>query len=475
MSDFLLELGQNPQARRVVKSLGLPIPLPQKLRRAKGAYEDRPLHDQAVVVCSGPNATLTEAVAGTLAAAGANPVLASEDEAVVAVYREAGEAYGRLPEKLNGQSDKLKADALVFDATGISDPSELRSLYDFFHGWVKRLVRCGRAIVLGRPLAVQPTPAAAAAQHALDGFVRSLSKEIGRGGSTAQLVVVDVGAEDRLAPVLRWLLSARSAFVTGQPIEVNAVAQAPESIPYTRVLDGKVALVTGAARGIGKATAKLLASEGAHVFCLDRPADDGPLSQVARDVGGSVLLCDVSAPDASKTICDAFGSQGVDVVVHNAGITRDKTLANMKPERWDQTIDINLTAVARITEALLEGPLHDNGRIICLSSVAGIAGNMGQTNYAASKAGIIGYVRNLAPQVADRGITVNAVAPGFIETRLTKAIPVMIREVGRRLSNLGQGGIPADIGEVITFLSTPGSYGLTGGVVRACGGALIGA
>jgi 3-oxoacyl-[acyl-carrier protein] reductase len=148
----------------------------------------------------------------------------------------------------------------------------------------------------------------------------------------------------------------------------------------------------------------------------------------------------------------------------------------MPRETWDQALDINLGAVVTITEALLaNGSLRDQGRIVCLSSVAGIAGNMGQTNYAASKAGIIGLVDHLAPRLAERGITVNAIAPGFIETRLTKAIPTVIREVGRRLSALAQGGLPQDVGEAITFLSSPGACGVTGNVLRVCGGAFIGA
>jgi 3-oxoacyl-[acyl-carrier protein] reductase len=110
-----------------------------------------------------------------------------------------------------------------------------------------------------------------------------------------------------------------------------------------------------------------------------------------------------------------------------------------------------------------------------LSSVSGVAGNMGQTNYAASKAGIIGFTRKLAQLVKSRGITANAIAPGFIETRMTAAIPVVVREAGRRLSALGQGGLPEDVAEAITFLSTPGAAGVTGQVLRVCGGALIGA
>jgi 3-oxoacyl-[acyl-carrier protein] reductase len=257
---------------------------------------------------------------------------------------------------------------------------------------------------------------------------------------------------------------------------VAGVAGAPAA-GGTRSLEGKVALVTGAARGIGAATAERLALEGARVVCLDRPDDAGPLSQVARAIGGTVLAFDVSDRAAPQAIAEALQRElgGVDLVVHNAGITRDKTLARMSEELWDRTIDINLGAVERITSALAQGALRDGGRVVCLSSIAGIAGNMGQTNYAASKAGVIGLVRRLAVELEGRGITVNAIAPGFIETRLTAAIPVVIREFGRRLSALGQGGQPEDVASAITFLCTPGAAGLTGNVLRVCGGALIGA
>jgi 3-oxoacyl-[acyl-carrier protein] reductase len=245
-----------------------------------------------------------------------------------------------------------------------------------------------------------------------------------------------------------------------------------------RPLEGKVALVTGAARGIGKAAAELLAAEGAHVICLDRPGDDELLAETAREVDGVPLLVDVASPEAAQTIARTLKQEhgGVDIVVHNAGITRDKTLARMKPEHWDQCLAINLEAVVRITKALVdEGALLDEGRVIVLSSIAGIAGNLGQTNYSATKAGVIGWTRALASELEERGITVNAIAPGFIETRLTAAIPVMIREVGRRLSSLGQGGLPRDIGDAIVFLSTPGAQGLTGNVLRVCGQSFVGA
>jgi 3-oxoacyl-[acyl-carrier protein] reductase len=243
----------------------------------------------------------------------------------------------------------------------------------------------------------------------------------------------------------------------------------------TTVLAGRTAAVTGAARGIGAATARLLAAEGAYVLCLDRPADDGPTSQLAREIGGTAVLVDITAADAPAQIAEAVkAAGGVDIVVHNAGITRDKTLARMSEEQWDQALAVNLGAVVKINDAL-DKQIRQGGRIITLSSVAGIAGNVGQTNYSASKAGLIAYVKALSERLAGRGITVNAIAPGFIETRLTAAIPMAIREAGRRLSALGQGGLPEDVGNAITFLASPGAQGITGSVLRVCGGALIGA
>ncbi len=480
MSDFLLQLSKNPNARKLIQTLGLPIPLPQALERARGPWAERPLADRRVAVGAAPGGTLSSVLAVALASAGAEPLLDNGVDA--APFKAAGEAYGRPPQSIEAGGDKPYW-ALVFDATGIAEPSQLRALYDFFHPIVGKLARSGRVVVLGRALEDVGDPAQAAAQMALDGFVRSASKEVGRKGATANLVRVDADAQGRVPPLLRYLASTRAAFITGQPIRVSLQA-APAAgsdgeSPWTRPLEGKVVLVTGAARGIGAATVRLLAAEGAKVACLDRPADDAPLSQIAREIGGTPILADVSDVDAPAKIAKELQERlgGVDVVVHNAGITRDKTLAKMKPELWDQTIEVNLGAVARITDALAAkgGPLRDGGRIICLSSVAGIAGNMGQTNYAASKAGIIGFVRALAPRLAGRGITVNAIAPGFIETRLTAAIPVMIREVGRRLSALGQGGLPEDIGELVTFLASPGAQGVTGQIIRDCGGALIGA
>lgn len=474
MGDLLLDVAQNPQARALIKSLGLPIPLPEKLAREPGPWTAAPLRDRAVLVGAGANAPLLRVIADSLAPAGADPFVDGADDRRAA-FAGPGETFGRPARAISALPERQKAHALVFDASGIESPSGLKALYEFFHTYAPRLARSGRVLVLGRP-AGEGSPERIASGAALEGFVRSLAKEIGRVGATANLVLVEPGAEVRLAPVLRFILSPRSAFITAQPLVVSKRARGAEEPVLVRSLEKKTALVTGAARGIGNATARLLAQEGAHVFCLDRPADDAATSQLAREIGGTPLLVDMSSPDASTKIVEAVAAKGgLDVLVHNAGITRDKTLARMSAELWDQVIDVNLGAVIRATEALEKGTLRDGGRIVCLSSIAGIAGNVGQTNYAASKAGIIGYVRATAERLADRGITVNAIAPGFIETRLTAAIPIAIREVARRMSALGQGGLPEDVAQAITFLSTPGAQGITGRVLRVCGGSLVGA
>lgn len=474
MSDFLLE---SENARKLIKTLGLPIPVPERLARAKGPYEERPLDDRKVLV--GGAGMLHGALAQILTKAGASPWVVGDSNAVLEPYVGPGEAWARPPRRIEpGEAPEgERVDAIVFDGTGLEAPRDLRQLYDFMQPWIRRLNRSGRVVVIGRPAADAKQPALAATRAGLEGFARSLGKEIGSNGSTANSVFVEEGAENRLGPVLRFLLSPRSAFISCQPFHVTNLAQGDEA-PETHVLGGKVALVTGAARGIGEATAELLAAEGAHVVCLDRPADDAPCSKVAQRIGGSVLLVDITDEEAPSRIAHDLKARfgGVDIVVHNAGVTRDKTLGRMTPDAWDMAVDINLGAVLRITDRLLQDEvLRPAGRIICLSSVSGIAGNRGQTNYSASKAGLVGFVRALAPKVAKKGITVNAIAPGFIETRLTDAMPVAIREVARRMSAVGQGGKPEDVGQAITFLATPGAVGLTGDIVRVCGGALVGA
>jgi 3-oxoacyl-[acyl-carrier protein] reductase len=476
VGDVILELSQHPFARNLVARAKLPLPLPERLERLDGPSVERPLDNKAVLVAG--EGSLAEPLARTLARAGAQPWLTSE--ALTSSFAGPGEAYGRHPKLVSnpGVDERPKVHGIVFDATGLKSVEDLQQLWQTYSVWGRAIAKSGRSVILGRPPEAAANAEEAAACTALDGFNRSLAKEIGAKGATSNLIYVEDGAESRLGGVLRFLLSKASAFVTAQPQWVSQRARWDGEDPWTQPLAGKVALVTGSARGIGEATARVLASEGAHVICLDRPEEDAKLSLVARDVGGSMLLCDILDPAAPGQIASDLRDRhrGVDIVVHNAGITRDRRLARMDVQRWDSVLGINLGAVLRINKALLDGSvLHDGGRVVSLSSTVGISGNDGQTNYAASKAGLIGMTRALAKELAPRGITVNAIAPGFIETRMTDAVPLLVREVGRRLAALGQGGLPEDVARAIAYLATPGAAGVTGQVLRVCGGALMGA
>ncbi|WP_327190236.1 3-oxoacyl-ACP reductase [Streptomyces xinghaiensis] len=409
--------------------------------------------------------------------------------------------------------------AVVVDATGVDGPEALHEVHAALHPVVRSVATGGRIVVLG----TAPDPAdhhRAAAQQALEGFVRSLGKEIGKG-CTVNLLRLDPGAEGTAAlgtaaaaaeSTLRFLLSPKSAYVSGQPITVRADAVgadgtneadgadgadgpggpqpaeaggpsgvassgAAAAADWTRPLAGTTALVTGCARGIGESVAETLARDGARVVCLDIPAAEGELTALAGRLGGTALPLDITAPDAADRIAEAVPG-GLDILVHNAGITRDRRLANMAADRWDQVIDVNLGSVLRVTDRLLKAGAvrRGTGRIVATASIAGIAGNAGQTNYAASKAGIIGFTRSLAPRAAaEYGVTVNAVAPGFIETKMTAAVPLLIREAGRRMNSLAQGGLPVDVAETTAWLAQPASGGVNGQTVRVCGQSLLGA
>ncbi|MFD8840754.1 3-oxoacyl-ACP reductase [Streptomyces pseudogriseolus] len=361
--------------------------------------------------------------------------------------------------------------AVVLDATGVRTVEDLDGVHAALHPVVRSVAESGRVVVLGAPLDPGDHHQAAA-QQALEGFTRSLGKETG-GGRTVNLVrLTDAPAAES---TLRFLLSPKSAYVSGQVIAVGDQASpAPEDAD--RPLTGRTALVTGAARGIGEAVAATLARDGADVVVLDVPQAEQDARRVAERIGGSVLLLDMTAADAGARIADALPG-GLDVLVHNAGITRDRRLVNMPKDRWSPVLDVNLGSVLRTTDALLEaGALRRDGRIVATASIAGIAGNAGQTNYGASKAGVTGFVRALAPRaLAEHGVTVNAVAPGFIETKMTAAVPLFIREAGRRMNSLAQGGLPVDVAETTAWFAHPGSGAVNGQVVRVCGQSLLGA
>lgn len=247
----------------------------------------------------------------------------------------------------------------------------------------------------------------------------------------------------------------------------------------TSSLEGRVALVTGAGRGIGKVIAEDLAKLGAHVICVSR--SEANCSAVAKgivDNGGKAeaLAVDVSDAAAVQAACEKILAQreSVDILINNAGITRDGLLLRMSCEDWHDVVQTNLSSCFYWAKGLLRGMTSKRwGRIVNMASVVGLMGNAGQTNYAAAKAGIIGFTKALAKEVASRSITVNAVAPGFITTDMTQKLSPEIVDQMKKVIPLKRFGEPADVSAVTTFLCSPAAGYITGQVFTVDGGMVM--
>ena len=433
-NDYLVRWCKKPWFRSLAKNLGIPTPL--ELRRAPTAFSGADFAGKRVEVTGGRFASGVEAW------------LTSQGAQVC--------AEGKL-------------DLVVLDATGLDSADALQLCHRYLSPRMRRLSSHGRVIVLGLRSDACATSGQAAAQAGLTGFVRTMAKELGRKASYAHLLQLPAEGTAGLEAVLHFFASDHSAFVTGRVVEL---VDAPAS-SMAGSLEGQRVLVTGAGRGIGTATAERLVREGASVILLDRPEDEALVQETAKALGGEAFGLDIAAEDApAKLVAELAARGGIDTVVHNAGITRDKTLGRMKDEQWDLCLNVNLAAVMRLNEALIEGPFAGGGNLIFLSSISGLSGNVGQANYSAAKAGLAG----LAADLGGRGVVrCNAVAPGFIETRMTAAVPFMIREGARRMAALKQGGLPDDVGALVTFLASPASAAVNGQTIRVCGGNMIGA
>jgi 3-oxoacyl-[acyl-carrier protein] reductase len=469
MKDGYLDFANSPMGAKLINALGLPKPL--QLERYKAG---QPVIQGTVLVGGGGEPELLPALAKVFKAVGAQTLAHEKLPQWVSVANQVGLTTGRWGG--NGQPGE-KVKCLVFDATGLSDSTQSDALYWFFHDAARSVLPCGRVVVIGRPPEECKAPHKATVQRSLEGLTRSLGKEL-KKGINANLLYVSEGAEDNIESTLRFLLSPKSAYVSAQVMRIGKpVGQLALPADWNQPLAGKKVLVTGASRGIGAAIAEVMARDGAHVICLDVPQAAEGLNEVAKKLGGTALALDIGSAEAPAKLVEAAQAQGGwDVVVHNAGITRDKTLAKMSEAFWNSVLDVNLKAPQQLTQALLDAStLHDNARVVLLASISGIAGNLGQTNYAVSKAGLIGLAQAWAPALGKRGVTINAVAPGFIETQMTAAIPFAIREAGRRMNSMSQGGQPVDVAEAIACFASPASAGLTNNVIRVCGQSLIGA
>lgn len=450
MTDRYIAFANSPVGRRLVGAVGLPSPL--RLERWQ-AGRVRPVDGPLVIGGSG---ALAEAVL---------PFAGKLTDAVFAAV----EGQFELPRWTAEHSPRAKA--VLFDASGLTRFEQLVALRDFFQPVLKGLDTCPKVVVLGRPRVSQgPGRRQRATQP---GRFHPLP---GQGNPSRRQRAVAVRRQGRRGPTGRRtaLLPLAEERLRLRPGDPSCRQQRPG--PRLEQAAGRPAR-TGHRRRPrhwrghrGNPGARRRGSGAAR-----RSAGQEALEGLAARLGGRAVALDICAADAGQQLVDAL-PEGVDIVVHNAGITRDKTLAKMSSDFWNSVINVNLNAPQVLTQALLDGgKLHDNGRVVLLASISGIAGNLGQSNYAVSKAGLIGLAQAWAPALGKRGITINAVAPGFIETQMTAAIPLTIREAGRRMNSMSQGGLPQDVAETVAWFAQPSSGAVSGQVLRVCGQSLLGA
>lgn len=380
---------------------------------------------------------------------------------------------------LNFVGEDSEFSHMIFDASGLQSTGQALEMYEFFHRNISKLSRCGRVVIIGQQPSNIDDVEHAIAQRGLIGFIKSVAKEIGRKGATANLIYSSGFGHNGIAAPLKFLLSAGSAYTNGQVIHLmTPVTDISPNCDWQKPLTGLSIVVTGAARGIGLAMSEVLARDGAKVIGVDVPQAQESLEKAMSKLGGIALSLDITSENAPQALIDCCSQQTEKLqgIVHNAGITRDKMLSRMSEQQWRLLVDINIGSVQRINQALLATDMLDQGgRIVGVASISGIAGNLGQSNYAYSKSAVIGMVDSMASICASRGITVNAVAPGFIETKMTAAIPFATRQFGRRLCSLSQGGLPQDVAEAVAFFLNPQSSGINGNTIRVCGQNLMGA
>ncbi len=475
----------DPRVRRVLSGLPLPIKLPTPLHRDNSPQAS----------LQGYRAGLTrlqDDLDLTLA-----QILLARGAAVAVVDRHAKPAFASQIRQAGGQVTAPAGD-LAATFAGVAARGDRRPLL-VVHRMVAPpdisvaelpsaasmdgLFEAGQAAALGPKLsrmvvvadvATQPTVGQQVAIEAAAGMLRSLHKELGPQGGTCHLVRAAGADTGAVAELVAYLLGGASAFLTGLDL-LAAPSRGPDTAP-----SGRVALVTGAARGIGAAIATRLALDGLQVWINDVPqaqaaAQTTVTAIVAAGGKAQFVAADCSSEAGAAAIAQALQPGGrVDVIVHNAGITRDRTLKRLALAQWRQVLAVNLSAMQRVQRAL--APLQQpGGSVVMLSSVMGIAGNFGQTNYTASKAGVIALCKAWSQAWAEQGVRCNAIAPGFIVTEMTAQVPLFNREMAKQLTALLQPGLPEDVAALAAFLASPASRALSGQVLRCDGGMAFGA
>jgi len=441
MNDYL----QNATLRTLLKTLNIPIPVPPILKRNLSAYSDDELTFKKIAIAGKDNEFLHH-----LQTAFQHKINAAT------IYDE-------------------KIDGLVVSCIDMETIEDLEDLYTTIKNTSAKIAANGRIVLVSR---IDDSSALSyTVQKSIDGFARALSKEIGgKKGVTVNLLKI---TNKNIMPyevvnAATFFLSDKSSFITGQVVELNN-AFGTDFLSPAKLLQDKVAIVTGGARGIGAAAARVLHREGAKIIIIDVPFAKDDAEKLAQELNGDVILEDITDAKATSDIQKNILTKhnGLDILINNAGITRDKTIAKMSIDQWRGVLNVNLKATINLTETFIKEGFNKNAKVVGLSSISGIAGNVGQTNYSLSKAGMIGFMKTVAER--NENLFANAVAPGFIETKMTENLPFFVKEGGRRLSTLKQGGLPEDVAELIGFLASPLSDAINGQCLRVCGGSMIGA
>jgi 3-oxoacyl-[acyl-carrier protein] reductase len=447
MTDYFLELSKNPWAQKIVAKLPINVSLPPVLKRKNSPWNQRELTDKTIFYVNvGP----------------------ANNAGTTTLLKTVTDLGGELVHEV---SDK-KVDALVFNLNKGTKVEDLTSLYQAIHDTIKKMRKSGRLLIHWQKEAKNE-----AMEAALSALIKSIGRELGKYGSTANLILSDGKAATAVTQTtLAWLLSDRSAFISGQVFHVEA--QHPQTqVEHSQqgLLAGRTAIITGAARGIGLVIAQYFRCEGAKIIGIDHPSQEEALTTAMKDIGAEVMLQDLANPQAVANIKNLInnGPGQIDIMIHNAGITKDRTIANMPTVDWERVMQINYNFPSKMTMELLKPgsaiiPLiKEGGRIVNISSIVGIAGNFGQTNYAAAKGALIGHTKDLHKQKS--GANINAIACGFIETKMTEKIPPVMREIARRMNALKQGGLPEDVAEAVVFLCSELGSGISGQTIRVCG------
>lgn len=494
MSEFYEGLARGYLGKRLIKALSLPYPAPL-LRPSEIRFRNQNTLQGHIILSGFTPDDLFESCIDTLTRE--NPAHAIDPKIhwhgpTTPESRMAINTHGlqTLPAHLP-PSSRGTFSALVLNTQHYRSPEALEALFNDCQALLPLLGKRAHILLLSPEKTLIHTTHQQRYLQAFTALTKSLAKEIAPEATTINHLRLYDNRHQSLPALLRYFLSNRSSYVTGQCVSAGQIPAAsrwakktatnsaaplaasnPEPHPASNNAKKPLVLLTGAAGGIGQAIAHRLAADNFRTILVDQPREKFALRYLAEKTGGIPLSLDLTRPNSAGTLAECIDEQGgqLQSLIHNAGIIRDRLFKKMDPQDWESVLDTNLWAPINITEALLkEKKLADQARIVLMSSVMALSGNRGQTQYCLAKAGLIGFMQDIAPQIAKSGMTINTVAPGFIDTPMTQKLPKRIREIAKRCNAFAQAGRPEDVAEAVALCCQPTADYFSGNILRVCG------